>query len=134
MCKKISEFLESGDYEDDVKKERDSILLSGYLNLALFYLKANKYLEAKQSCDKALEIDENNEKALFRRGLVKLELASPEDAIKDFKKVLEIEPKNAAASQKIIACNNLIKENLRKEKKLYANMFEKFALADKQVR
>lgn len=133
MCKKIIEFIESGDYDDDIKTERDNTLLSGYLNLALYYLKATKYLEAKQNCDKALEINSNNEKALFRRGLAQLELASPEEAVKDFNKVLQIEPKNGAAVKQIAICNNLIKQNLAKEKKLYANMFEKFAQRDKQV-
>ncbi|KAK0162753.1 hypothetical protein PV327_006505 [Microctonus hyperodae] len=132
MCKKVVEYLESGIFDDDISSERDQLLLSGYLNLALFYLKINDHFEAKGACDKALDLDAKNEKALFRRGQALLALTSPEEAIKDFEAVLKVEPKNTAAIKQMAVCNNMIKQNIAKEKKLYANMFEKFAQADKQ--
>lgn len=132
MCKKIIEYIDASVFDNDLKAERDQLLLSGYLNLALFHLKVNENFEAKEVCDKALKLDPKNEKALFRRGLALEALSSPEVAIKDFQAVLNVEPKNVAAVKQIAICNNMIKENVAKEKKLYANMFEKFAQADKQ--
>ncbi|XP_018407478.1 PREDICTED: FK506-binding protein 59-like isoform X1 [Cyphomyrmex costatus] len=133
VYQKIFNYLnDTTDFEDDLKKERDSLVIAAHLNLALCYLKTNENTLAREECTKALELDPLNEKALFRRGQANLELASPEEAINDFKKVLEVQPKNTAASKQILICNSLIKKQLVKEKKLYANMFDKFAKEDKQ--
>lgn len=134
MYKKITSVLEYGeDFEGDLKIERNNLILSAHLNLALCYLKLDHNVEAKDSCNEALKLSPQNEKALFRRGQAYLALASPEIAIKDFQEVLKVEPKNTAAVKQIGVCNNLIKKQLAKEKKLYANMFDKFAQEDKQV-
>ncbi|KAJ8668218.1 hypothetical protein QAD02_009881 [Eretmocerus hayati] len=136
MYKKVVEFTNSDyDFKEEVAKVcRDKLLLSANLNLALCFLKTQQYFEAREACDKALELDPNNEKALFRRGQAHVQLASPELAVIDFQKVIEIEPNNKAAANQIIICNNLIKKDLARQKKLYANMFEKFAKEDQQKR
>jgi len=131
---KVFKYLDTeSDFNDEAKVERDRIALATHLNLALCYLKTDQNLLARDECTKALELDPKNEKALFRRGQAQLGLASPEIAIKDFQEVLNIQPKNTAASKQIVICNKLIKQQLSKEKKLYANMFDKFAQEDKQV-
>lgn len=135
MCQKAVKYIDDAEsFGGDLKVERDELILSLYLNLALFYLKTEQNSEAKAECDKVLAINSDNEKALFRRGQAKLALASPETAVKDFEAVLKVEPKNVAAAKQITICNALIKQNIAREKKLYANMFDKFAQADKQVR
>lgn len=135
VYQKVFQFLNTAaDFDDlELKKERDSLLIAVHLNLALCYLKTNEKILAKNECIKVLELDPQNEKALFRRGQANLGLASPEIAINDFQEVLKIQPKNTAASKQILICNALIKKQLAKEKKLYANMFDKFAQEDKQV-
>lgn len=130
MYKKVISFLE---YGEDSDGKSTNLLLSAHLNLALCHLKTDQNVEAKDACNEALKLSPQNEKALFRRGQAYLALASPEIAIKDFQEVLKIEPKNTAALKQIGVCNNLIKKQLAKEKKLYANMFDKFAQEDKQV-
>ncbi|XP_017877085.1 FK506-binding protein 59 isoform X2 [Ceratina calcarata] len=133
MYKTVTSFLEyRKDFEEDLKTERENLILSAYLNLALCHLKMDRNVEAKDACNEALILSPQNEKALFRRGQAYLALASPEIAIKDFQEVLRVEPKNTAATKQIAICNNLIKKQLAKEKKLYANMFDKFAEEDKQ--
>ena len=133
MYKKVISFLEYAEgFEGDLETERNNLLLSAHLNLALCYLKTDQNVEAKDACSEALKLSPQNEKALFRRGQAYLALASPEIAIKDFQEVFKIEPKNTAAVKQIGICNNLIKKQLAKEKKLYANMFDKFAQEDKQ--
>jgi FK506-binding protein 4/5 len=121
------------DYKEDLLDIRNELLLSANLNLALCFLKTQQYLEARDCCNKALELDPRNEKAFFRRGWVHLGLVAPELAAKDFQEVIKIEPKNTAAEKQIVICNNIIKKQLVKEKKLYANMFDKFAKEDQQV-
>ncbi|XP_011304043.1 FK506-binding protein 59 isoform X2 [Fopius arisanus] len=133
ICKKAEECLElCEDAAGTVEKERDTLRLSTFLNLALFYLKNGQYLEAKGACDSVLKLDPQNEKGLFRRGQAHVALASPEVALQDFQEVLKIEPKNTAALKEAVVCQNLIQKNRAREKKLYANMFDKFAQADKQ--
>ncbi|XP_070161464.1 FK506-binding protein 59 [Polyergus mexicanus] len=133
VYQKVFKYLDSkSDFEDDLMKERDNLALTTHLNLALCYLKIDDNILAKEQCTKALELDPENEKALFRRGQAHLKLTSPEDAIIDFQQVLKVQPKNTAASKQISVCNYLIKKQLAKEKKLYANMFDKFAQEDKQ--
>ncbi|XP_029177994.1 FK506-binding protein 59 isoform X2 [Nylanderia fulva] len=132
VYKKVFTLLNDDSDFENFKENKDSLTLATHLNLALCYLKTDENLLAKEECTKALELDPENEKALFRRGQAHLKLASPEVAILDFQQVLKVQPKNTAASKQISVCNYLIKKQLAKEKKLYANMFDKFAQEDKQ--
>ncbi|XP_076376121.1 FK506-binding protein 59-like isoform X1 [Megalopta genalis] len=132
MYQKVVSLLECKNNFENLQGKRDKLILSAYLNLALCYLKLDQNVEAKDRCNKALELSPANEKALYRRGQAFLALASPEIAIGDFQTVLEIQPKNTAALKNIEICNAQIKAQLAKEKKLYANMFDKFAQEDKQ--
>ncbi|XP_018313356.1 FK506-binding protein 59 isoform X2 [Mycetomoellerius zeteki] len=133
VYQKIFKYLDdASSFEDNLKKERDSLVKAAHLNLALCYLKTNENVLARDECTKVLQLDPQNEKALFRRGQANLGLTWPEKALNDFRKVLKVQPKNTAASKQILICNSLIKQQLTKEKKLYANMFDKFAQEDKQ--
>ncbi|XP_014218997.1 FK506-binding protein 59 isoform X2 [Copidosoma floridanum] len=133
MYQKAIEYINTDyGYNDELLKVRNSLLLSCNLNLALCFLKNKSPFEAKEAATKALEVDPKNEKALFRRGQALLDLALAELAVKDFEEVLKIEPKNTAAAKQALVCKNMIKKDLAKEKKLYANMFEKFAKEDQQ--
>ncbi|KAL0273021.1 UNVERIFIED_CONTAM: hypothetical protein PYX00_005798 [Menopon gallinae] len=114
-------------------EDEKALLLAARLNLGLVHLKLNQCYEAKMECDKALELDPQNVKGLFRRGQAYLEIGEPEKAKADFEAVLKIEPTNKLAASQIVACCNKIKQHREKEKKIYSNMFEKFARRDKEV-
>ena len=45
----------------------------------------------------------------------------------DFQKVLQLYPSNKAAKAQLVVCQQRIRKQLEKEKKLYANMFERLA-------
>ncbi len=62
-----------------------------------------------------------------------MNLAEPELAKKDFEKVLSLDPQNVAAVRNIKQCIEIVKKQRSQEKKIYANMFEKFAKHDKEV-
>lgn len=114
--------------------------------------KENVYLLFQ--CETVLEIDPNNVKAYYRRGTSQLESGEPNAALKDFLKVFlllrhsnrehlnyflfnfkvqELEPDNKAALNQITICRQAIKHYNEKQKKLYANMFSKFADSDNKV-
>lgn len=67
------------------------------------------------------------------RGQANLGLGEPEKAKVDFEAVVKMDPNNKAAANHIILCNKEIKEQKVREKKIYANMFEKFAQRDREV-
>lgn len=118
---------------DAPAEEPKPLLIAVHSNLALCYLKLKEHFDAKNSATSALELDPKNEKALFRRGQALLALGEAELALKDFTEVLNLDPNNKAAQSQLSTCQFTIREQLKKEKKIYANMFEKFAKTDTQV-
>jgi len=130
---KVIDFLEHEiSLKGDSEAERKSILQAGRLNLALCYLKMDKWIEARAVCDKAIEETDAVAKAWFRRGEAHLALNDCESAKLDFEKSLELEPDNKAAKNKVVVCQQRIKSQKEKEKKTFANMFDKFAEIDKK--
>lgn len=70
---KITQFLDQEtDLEEEQKTRRDALVLAANLNLAMCKLKMGNFADAIGNCEKALEMDATNVKALFRRGQVKL--------------------------------------------------------------
>lgn len=120
------------DFEGELKTKSEELLLAGYLNLSMAYLKVDNYLEVIKNCDKALEIDPNNEKGLFRRGQAYYGQKEYDLALKEFNAVLKLDPNNKAAKNQLVLCNNAIKVQIQKEKSTYRNMFELFAKQDRE--
>lgn len=116
----------------DSQDSRMLLLLSGYLNISLCYLKLENFLDAIKVCDKALAIDPKNEKALFRRGQAKVEVNDCEEAINDFEALLKINPDNKAALKHLILCQHKMKTQKFKDKSTYNKMFEIFKERDEE--
>ncbi|KAK4887688.1 hypothetical protein RN001_003959 [Aquatica leii] len=129
MYKKVLSYVEN---KPECSDEGKNLLLTSNLNLALCYIKLDDHFEAVNSATAAINIDPKSEKAFFRRGLALLALGEPEKATKDFAEVLNLEPNNTAAKTQQLICTKKLKEQLQREKKIYANMFDKFAKTDTQ--
>uniref|UniRef100_A0A3Q2NUQ9 peptidylprolyl isomerase n=1 Tax=Fundulus heteroclitus TaxID=8078 RepID=A0A3Q2NUQ9_FUNHE len=129
--KKIASWLEheSGLSDEDEKKAK-ALRLAAHLNLAMCYLKMHEPAKALENCDKALEMDSANEKALFRRGEALYGINEFERARDDFQRVVQLYPSNKAAKSQVVLCQKRIKEQHEKDKRIYANMFQKFAERD----
>ena len=106
------------------------LILAGHLNVALCYLKLGKYPECIDSCDKALFRDKKNVKALYRKGRAKLAMHYPDEAIEQFQTVMKLDPKNKDARTYYNIAKKEVAEYRVREKKIYANMFDKFAARD----
>ncbi|XP_062997034.1 peptidyl-prolyl cis-trans isomerase FKBP5 [Elgaria multicarinata webbii] len=111
-------------------KASDSLLLAAFLNLAMCYLKLLEYVKVIEYCNKALALDQDNEKGLYRRGEARLLMNEFELAKCDFQRVLEVNPQNKAAKSQITVCQKKTKEHNERDRKIYANMFKKFAERD----
>ncbi|KAF1391746.1 hypothetical protein PFLUV_G00045280 [Perca fluviatilis] len=117
----------------DQHKKIQTFILTSHLNLALCFLRIKEFSQAVEHCNKAIELDENNEKALYRRGEARLLRNEFSLAIEDFQLVLQVNPSNRAARAHISICQSKIKEHHEQDKKTYANMFQKFAERDAKV-
>jgi len=72
---KVIDFLEHEiSLKGEAEVERKSLLQAGRLNLALCYLKLQKWMDARTVCDKAIEESAVTAKAWFRRGEAQLAL------------------------------------------------------------
>jgi len=130
---RIIDFLEHEiSLKGDSELERKNLLQAGRLNLAQCHLKTGKWMQAREVCDKVIEESRDNSKAWFRRGEAQLALNDCEAAKQDFEKCVSLEPENKAAKNKVTICQQRIKAQKEKEKKTFANMFDKFAEIDKK--
>uniref|UniRef100_A0A3P8TA84 peptidylprolyl isomerase n=1 Tax=Amphiprion percula TaxID=161767 RepID=A0A3P8TA84_AMPPE len=120
---------ESGLSPEDENKAK-ALQLAAHLNLAMCFLKLQEPNQALENCDKALELDGSNEKALFRRGEALFGMKEFDRARDDFQRVLQLYPANKAAKSQVVLCQKRIKEQHEKDKRIYANMFQKFAERD----
>lgn len=60
-------------------------------------LKMNKPLKAKEAYLKALELDRNNADLWYNLAIVHIELKEPTEALKNFNRALELNPKHKLA-------------------------------------
>ncbi|XP_008297922.1 peptidyl-prolyl cis-trans isomerase FKBP4 [Stegastes partitus] len=120
---------ESGLSPEDEQKAK-ALQLAAHLNLAMCFLKLQEPNQALENCDKALEIDGSNEKAIFRRGEALFGMKEFDKARDDFQRVLHLYPANKAAKSQVVLCQKRLKEQHEKDKRIYANMFQKFAERD----
>ncbi|KAG1935030.1 peptidyl-prolyl cis-trans isomerase FKBP4 [Pimephales promelas] len=129
--KRIVSWLEhESSMEPEEEEKAKALRLAAHLNLAMCYLKLQEASSALESCDKALELDTNNEKALFRRGEALFVMKEYDRARADFQRVTQLYPSNKAAKSQIVLCQKHVKAQHEKDKRLYANMFQKFAERD----
>ncbi|OWF49446.1 sperm-associated antigen 1-like [Mizuhopecten yessoensis] len=88
----------------------------GYTNRALCYLRRNQVSSAEDDCSKALEMEADNIKALFRRSQARKMLKKYKDSLEDLTNLLKVDPKNTAAKKEMTLVKNYYREELQKMK------------------
>eukprot|EP00929_Paragymnodinium_shiwhaense_P023092 TRINITY_DN14543_c0_g1_i1.p1 TRINITY_DN14543_c0_g1~~TRINITY_DN14543_c0_g1_i1.p1 ORF type:complete len:796 (+),score=314.25 TRINITY_DN14543_c0_g1_i1:83-2389(+) len=125
------------DVSPEEKEEANALCLSIQLNLAQVFLKQAQqtekdsgkekaeaiYKKAKAACDEALKVDENNVKAKFRKASALERLGSMEEAAKEVKAALKVEPENADLLKFKERLDKWDKAQKDKAKKTYGKMF-----------
>lgn len=112
------------------QKRINQFLVTSHLNLALCFLRLKEFSQVVENCNKVMELDESNEKALYRRGEARLLCNEFSLAMTDFHQVLSVNSSNRAARAQISICQGKIRECNEQDKRIYANMFQKFAEHD----
>ncbi|XP_071768768.1 peptidyl-prolyl cis-trans isomerase FKBP5 [Centroberyx gerrardi] len=124
--------MECGAGMEQQKRIQDFLLIS-QLNLALCFLRLKEFSHVVENCNKVIELDGRNEKALYRRGEARLLRNEFSLAMEDFQQVLHVNSSNRAARAQISICQHKIREHHEQDKRIYANMFQKFAEHDAKV-
>nr|GEV99139.1 peptidyl-prolyl cis-trans isomerase FKBP42 [Tanacetum cinerariifolium] len=94
-----------------------------HLNIAACLIKLKRYEEAIAQCTIVLAEDQNNVKALFRRGKAKSELGQTDAAREDFLKARKFAPEDKAISKELRVLAEDDKIVYQKQKELYKGLF-----------
>lgn len=109
--------------EEEAQKKLEPVAFSCFLNTAACKLKLQLWQEALDSCNEALELNETNTKALFRRAQAWEGLKDYTKAMEDLKKAQEITPDDKAIIGEMKKVQVKLQEEKEKEKKMFAKMF-----------
>ncbi|XP_065667504.1 uncharacterized protein LOC136087843 [Hydra vulgaris] len=87
--------LQTSEFEEEVRK----LKVTCYSNLAACQLKLKQYDRVIINCNKGLELEPDNVKCLYRRATAHLSCEDIDNAEKDVKKLILLEPNNMAFRQ-----------------------------------
>ncbi|KAI4384664.1 hypothetical protein MLD38_002786 [Melastoma candidum] len=94
-----------------------------HLNMAACLIKLKRFEEAIGHCSMVLTEDENNTKALFRRGKARAELGQTDAAHEDFLKARKHAPDDKAIGRELRALAEQDKALYQKQKEIYKGIF-----------
>ncbi|XP_069710534.1 sperm-associated antigen 1 [Phaenicophaeus curvirostris] len=110
---KGNEAFAIGDYVEAVTYYTRSLSVmptaAAYNNKAQAEIKLQDWDSALQDCEKVLDMEPGNMKALMRRATVHNQLQNYQAAIEDLSKVLHIEPENAIAKKNLLEIERKLK-------------------------
>eukprot|EP01080_Neovahlkampfia_damariscottae_P010893 gene10893-3597_t len=107
--------------------EIQELRVSVHMNLSLCYLKLNNYQKSLDNVQKALHINPDNVKGIFRRGQSYLGLNDLDRAKVDLLKARETYPNDSQIKKEIERLNLKFKQSEQKEKNMMKKMFEKMS-------
>ncbi|XP_026519180.1 sperm-associated antigen 1 isoform X2 [Terrapene carolina triunguis] len=111
---KGNEAFAIGDYKEAVTYYTRSIsvlpTVAAYNNRAQAEIKLQNWHNAFQDCEKVLDLEPGNLKALMRRATVHKHLQNYQAAIEDLAKVLHVEPENAIAKKNLSDIEQKLKD------------------------
>ena len=111
-------------------EDQNALLLSCQLNVAQANINIKDYTSAIKNATAALNLDSNNVKALYRRGLSYNHVGNPELAIEDLKGALELDPDNKPVKLELQKARKQIQDVRAQEKAAYGNVFKKVSVYD----
>ncbi|KAK9830747.1 hypothetical protein WJX74_005104 [Apatococcus lobatus] len=114
-------------FEGELKVRSRDIKRGANLNLAACHLRLKQFKDARAACDKVLEFDATNVKALYRRAQAWMGSQDYLEAEQDIKQALERDPANKDVRALHKRCRSEQAVQNRKEAKLYSNLFSKMS-------
>jgi len=131
--KALGVFSESDLKKEELKEEEKAEIkknqASCHSNTALCKLKLKQFADCIESCDKALEIEPENVKAIYRRGQAHAYNGNNPSALVDLKEAAKLNPEDKQIAKMVEVIKKRLRLEKKKEKDLYRGMFEKMTLA-----
>lgn len=113
------------EFSDEDIDEAIGIKTSSMLNMAACEQQLGAYGEAIQWCERVLDDDTENTKAMFRRSKALVGLAKFEEALADLDKMLEIDPGLAEVERERALVRRKMKEADEKQRREFGNFFSR---------
>lgn len=125
----------SNENADTSSEQVTSVYLALQTNLSMVLFQQNKFSQSASVASQALQIDSNHVKALYRRAVARRATGDWDVAKQDLKRVLEIEPTNAACRKLLATIKKDSETSKENQKKALAKAFSKDGLLyqDKQA-
>eukprot|EP00759_Apiculatamorpha_spiralis_P003932 PhF_6_TR1222/c0_g1_i1/m.2348/K05864/PPID, CYPD; peptidyl-prolyl isomerase D len=117
------QFFSSSRVFDNLKVKAEEISLSCFLNLASCYVLLRNWKDAVLYATKALEINPNSCKALYRRGQAYNELEEYSAAQEDLKLSLVLSCGDVSVQEELVKAITLQRMEILRQKKLFSKMF-----------
>lgn len=111
--------------------QRLDLRLSCFLNMAMCFMKLEDWRGGFENSRLALELDEKNEKALFRKITCAIELEEVEAAKADLKQFLSIAPKSVQARGLHKSLQEKLAMLKKRDKATFGSLFQKSMYNDK---
>mmetsp|Transcript_59138 Transcript_59138/g.175791 ORF Transcript_59138/g.175791 Transcript_59138/m.175791 type:complete len:487 (-) Transcript_59138:86-1546(-) len=118
--------------EEPVPDDDKPLYVACLSNAAMCYIKQGEWSDAIKACDKVLAVDgeENNIKALYRRGLAEINLGEFKEAKVDLMKAYGIDNANKDVRKALKQLKAKIAESKKKEKAAFGGLFGKVSMYD----
>lgn len=110
--------------KDVHKSDCSTLSVACLLNLAQTNLQFGNYREACQQCTEAIEINPNEAKAYFRRGLANFGLHNYETATENLDKALKLEPGDKKILKAILEIEKAKEKARKEERHRFANVLK----------
>jgi len=124
-CNYISYLRDAmGSTEDEEEEKIRQVEVPLILNIAACMLASKQWDAAKTECEKVLDIQETNPKAIFRRGQALLGMNDFDAALEDLQKARELQPEDKGVLNEIARAKKAKLDMVKKERQLYSKMFK----------
>jgi peptidylprolyl isomerase len=123
-------------FEDEegehVPEEDKDLYISCWSNAAMCHIKASDYTDAERCCNKVLSVDgeDKNIKALYRRGVAKMNSGDLKEAKIDLMAAYTVDNKNKDVRKALQSLKNAMAEAKKKEKAAFGGIFGKVSMYD----
>jgi peptidylprolyl isomerase len=116
--------------EESLPEEDANLFATCWTNAAMAYMKTSDWSAVISACNKALEVQEKNVKALYRRGTARMHLGLLKEAKTDLMDAYKLDPTNKEVRRKIQELKTAQAEAKKKEKAAFGGMFGKVSMYD----
>lgn len=112
--------------KENIQEEKiQSLTISCLLNRAFCQIKLGDHAGAVADCNKVLDVDDKNVKALYRKGQAYMNMKDFDQAMVGFQAAAKLEPNDKSIKNEMARLKKLMEEHRNKEKQIYSKMFGK---------